>query len=394
LGKKLQYNVNAKEYLNLVNPFLNSKESSSSKPLVSKVLSALKSARIMRFSQLWTGFSTELLKDVQLVDVDGSRKEDEIRIELAEKVLLEALCAVCHIIQGCFVLRSEFVYERPQQHVKTPLLRQQLCRDWLICQFFRFFSVERAHLQDVMRLPIEESDELLNELAFRSKENGKAVWKFKLQPDLSFEREHPDIMTENERTILAMELRRKTELMPLIGTKKRKPALSPNKLLSDTAFAPNSDAQKSPLSLVVQKAIERLYEQNSILQIESAKKAFEQLQNDQLELQRFSLRQFEEQFVKSSVKLVNGAYSLFVTGEELVNVYRRIVVELFKANERVRKPDVQQKFEDWIKIKSTVELESVDQSFNEAIYLKVMREFAIFEKTNTWVLKSGNVIPT
>lgn len=202
---QIQFNVPAHEYLQYVNPFDMMEASNNgpsmcaagdeNRPLQERLLHLLRISRIISFRDLCLKLSlrnTSLL-DLCLIDVS----------------------LMCWVIQGNLVLKSSIVYDRAWktgntikqtgqqvEHTATHSMsrrddisaqdRAEYAREYLLTLFHRHRVLNRSSLMPVLKLDLEQFDEILNELArpihaiINGQQTHGVMWEFRLTTDHTF----------------------------------------------------------------------------------------------------------------------------------------------------------------------------------------------------------------
>jgi hypothetical protein len=120
----------------------------------------------------------------------------------AENDVMRGLMNCCYLVQGWWVVRSQFLYKPPPAEVAgsrsaaATSRNVQLCRgvpsdvmirsrDYLLYHFAKSRTVEKAKMRSALRLPAGVLSELLREVG-RPVDDNAAVYEFMYPTDFDF----------------------------------------------------------------------------------------------------------------------------------------------------------------------------------------------------------------
>ncbi|KAL0278358.1 UNVERIFIED_CONTAM: hypothetical protein PYX00_000196 [Menopon gallinae] len=138
-------------------------------PLVERVKKFLQNARLIQFSQL-----TTLL--------GGSSEVQDY---------LKAVQQVAVLVQGCWVVQSDIVYNKEVFPGGVPGSLMKRSRDYILYLFTKSRTVTRQKIQETVKLPSELIKQILEELSQLVPESND--WEFLLAADLDFIKSYPDV---------------------------------------------------------------------------------------------------------------------------------------------------------------------------------------------------------
>ncbi|CAD5119869.1 DgyrCDS8453 [Dimorphilus gyrociliatus] len=142
------------------------------RPLLDQVKQLLRQAKVMKFSQLQTlvggcSDSSTLLWQVQQVGL---------------------------LIQGCWVLKSEILYDESQKHLVSP-------RDFVLWKFVQSRDILRKDLAQALKI---SPDQLKNVLLTVARSKGVTRhWEFLMDTDKDFIDNHPETVHKQQRQWIA-----------------------------------------------------------------------------------------------------------------------------------------------------------------------------------------------
>jgi DNA-directed RNA polymerase-3 subunit RPC5 len=168
----VDFDVAAPDYLAHMNP--SAKELAVKDPdaalkakCVFQIVTMLKRARVIPFGAICS----------QLKPLILAKTRDAAKLNTAMHDMVRHALKVCeanaYLVQGNWVCKSSLVLKG----------RASLCRDYLITQFAKARTVDRARLADVLRLDHKEAQVLYEELGVRK---GQGEWEMKLPTDARF----------------------------------------------------------------------------------------------------------------------------------------------------------------------------------------------------------------
>ena len=421
-------------YLSYLNPHSAAAHlSSASYP--ERILALLRSARLLPF--------TRILSKLGIPAASSSPTAVSLRAET-----LHSCDRFGYYIQHAFVLKSSLVFDSHitaasmdpalAQQVKAEqrdgggsgnrererrgaggggvVTREEVCRDYLLCQFYQSPVVHRDRVCSVMRLDVEAMEERLQELSERREGAAKGGWQWKWRQDDSEDRclnslpAFAAMMRQQHKQIKEMETRARWAL----ETQQSAAAAAAAGGQQPLSLSAGSTASSSSSSLIINNN-----QPAPSLPSSSSSPAPSSAQNAALTLLTGLFRQYgvcSEAFLlgqfaaaaspvsaapasaslppsplsslsSDTFRSVIHSTSLAITPSLFirkslqnphVDRYRAVIASLFAVRSAVRKGDVHRAIED-----------CYGDEIPDNLYRKVMKEFATFDK-GIWTLKTGN----
>ncbi|CAG5100792.1 Similar to Polr3e: DNA-directed RNA polymerase III subunit RPC5 (Mus musculus) [Cotesia congregata] len=180
----LAQSTNSDEHLN-INGSANERSSHymSSRPLLDQIRKILKDAKVISFKQLRSM-------------IDSKHKDTDV---------LKYLQQVAVLVQGNWVVQNDLVFPKDKTSSQNGINSDLMCRarDYILLTFTENEFVKREEISKVIKLPAEEIEEILTNLATVVPEDG---WKLLIPPNTEFTSKHSDIA---HRQALHWETKRK-----------------------------------------------------------------------------------------------------------------------------------------------------------------------------------------
>jgi len=124
-----------------------------------------------------------------------------VRTQKEVALVLEYLLKIGFVVQGVWVQRSG---------LKKLPRREAFARNYLMAVFSRIRTVKRADVIQVMRLGLEPTSRLLQELGVS---NGGGIWEFRKPTDEKFLAKYPHIVSEHKKKLAELEIKMKSKLL-------------------------------------------------------------------------------------------------------------------------------------------------------------------------------------
>ncbi|XP_014226289.1 DNA-directed RNA polymerase III subunit RPC5-like [Trichogramma pretiosum] len=178
------FTLTKKQYLDLIAPPIKKPEYAKAdvpspistlsyirtRPLIDQVRLLMKDAKIMSFEQLKALLSAEH----------------------QTTAILRYLQQVAYLVQGNWVVNSELIYPKDAVSSHSGIPAELMCRarDYILLCFTESEFVDRRAVSSVVKMPVEEVREILNNLA---KHVPKKGWKLIINPSLDFVKKYPEV---------------------------------------------------------------------------------------------------------------------------------------------------------------------------------------------------------
>jgi len=397
----LTFGVAPRDYLSYINPSVEAMEHNSTilaqggsawqqelritaprLPVAEQVVTLLNSARVITLGQA-----------VQLTEAKNSQEVQSV---------LAALERMAWLVQGCWVIKS------PSITANTPNPRLSQSRDYLLTQFAKHRTILRSNCAMVMRLPLEDMEGLLSEMAvpvrLGEEDQQQKGWEFKLPTDHTFIRAFPQLVREHERKLNDLESRMRYVLEQSYSTDEVQilssfPSASSSSAPSSALSASSSLSASSMIKLegktkpnldVVEGTTEALvsylsmmFNRYGVLHRRYLKDKFQAKQHelpvgDDVNMLALVREEQYEQTLSSLTMAINDDLLVRKSlNNPEVDKYRTVLAALFSINPRVKHADVMTKCR-----------EMLGEEMSEGLYRKLLSEFAVTDKSFR-VLKSG-----
>ena len=284
--------------------------------------------------------------------------------------------------------------------------REEMCRDYLLCQFYASPVVYRDRVGGVMRLDLEATETRLGEVSEKREGASRGGWQWKWRED---EREtrlvqalpaFAQLQKLQEKMIKEMETRAKWALEPQQTTAATAspPATSPSSSLiinhnqpaplistslSSSPSTPSSSAASSGSAQTAAfSLLTSLFREHGVCSESYLMAQFHQAASSPTlppsPLASLAPDTFRALIATFSLPITSSLFIRKSLSNPAVDRYRSVIASLFAVRSRVKKGDVHRAIED-----------CYGDEIPDNLYRKVMKEFATFDK-GIWQLKTGD----
>ena len=281
--------------------------------------------------------------------------------------------------------------------------RDEMCRDYLLCQFYSSPVVHRDRVCTVMRLDVEATEARLSEVSEKREGITRGGWQWRWREDEAETRlvqslpAFHHLLKQQEKIIKEMETRAKWALesqhsssstsatSPVFPFSSSPSSSSPFIVNSNqpTPVLPSSSSSSTASAHTAAFALlTHLFREHGVCSENYLLSQFQQAASTPSippsPLSSLTVEGFRSLISSFSLPITSSLFIRKTLSNPAVDRYRSVIASLFAVRSRIKKGDVHRAIED-----------CYGDEIPDNLYRKVMKEFATFDK-GIWQLKSGD----